>query len=140
MAKLDLKETMKQSLGGKISPPVKQSIYDATIPETPAAKSPRVSSVVEPAPSQNKDVRPTKAEVYTERVTLVINSQQRDLVEDLAKTIQRNGLKKPERITANTVMRCLIDLLEEFDADVTQVVDEDSLKILFKDYFINPSK
>lgn len=133
MAKQDLKDRMKQGLGGSINP--KQSIYDATVPIASPPKVQPIEPRVAAAVSEGK--KQTKADLFTQRVTLVISREQRDRIESLAKDIQGNGQKKPERITANTVVRCLVDLLEEFDADTSLIKNEEDLRETFKIHF-NP--
>lgn len=140
LMKENLKQQMKQSLGGSIgSTPVKQSIFDASVSHEPP-KNDQAKNDLEPKLSleENKE-KTTKAEVFTERVTLVISSTQRDRIEALAKSIQRNGKKKPERITSNSVLRCLIDLLENFDADIGSITTEDDLKSLLTNHFSKSS-
>jgi hypothetical protein len=150
MGKENLKEKMKMGLGGGLkAPTIRDNPFNPTTEPAPveqsvAALPTAVTKMVPkaaPAPlTEVQEKKLTKAEVFTERVTLVISTEQRDRVEALAKAIQRNGQKKPERITANTVMRSLITLLDGFDGDITQLADEEELRELFRKHFRKPSK
>jgi hypothetical protein len=54
-----------------------------------------------------------KADIFKERVTLMISPEMRDDVERIARELQRSKSSKAERITGNTVMRVAIRLLTE---------------------------
>jgi hypothetical protein len=102
---------------------------------TPEAKQPaapepaRVRKSVAPRESERRapvapvDVpepaaggREKKTEIYTERVTVLLDPDLRDGAEALAKKLQRSRSQKGERITANTVIRvALRAMLETFD-------------------------
>ena len=136
MKKESMKDQMKKGVGGfsaKLTPP-KDSLFQG------ASKS---SDIIQPAtPSYHASERVhqdkfPKADIYNQRVTLVISREQRDNIQKVAQQSQDNGLKKPERVTANTVVRCLINLLESIDIDVSTVKDEDTLNEVFRKHFIN---
>lgn len=129
MSKLNLKQNLKAGIGGglKAAPMQRDNPLISTVEN-------RQSHVVS-APALQQDKK-TKADIFTERVTLVISTDQRDMIEGLARKIQRNGIKKPERITANTVLRALVNLVETFEGDVSQITDEDDLNRILKDYFV----
>ena len=127
MSKLNLKETMRSSLAGGLKP---QAVRDNPLNSTAEAPSQSASPPAEPAPASG-----TKSDLFKERVTLVISEEQRTTVEALARKIKNNGMKKPERITANTVIRSLVNLLENFDGDISSVTDEDSLNRLMQRHF-----
>jgi hypothetical protein len=103
-------------------------------------------------PKAEKSVTPevTKSRVSNipkwrtlEKVTVLLTNQQRDAVEDLARTIMRfrskNELKgeNSERITANTVVRALIDNLVETAPSLTmqEIRNEDDLKNWLRQLF-----
>lgn len=71
---------------------------------------------------------PRKADLFSERVTLLMSSEMRDRVESLAKELQRRKTTKSERITSNTVMRVAINaFLESFElreGDVANTEEE----------------
>lgn len=127
MSKLNLKETMRSGLAGGLKP---QAVRDNPLNSTTAAPSQSASPPVEPAPATV-----TKSDLFKERVTLPISEEQRVMVESLARKITKNGMKKPERITANTVIRSLVNLLENFDGDISSVTDEESLNKLMRSHF-----
>lgn len=82
------------------------------------AVAPRPQRKIEPAPSFEDETavstsRENKTEVYTERVTVLLNEELRDGAEALAKELHRRRTKKGERITANTVMRIALGVLLE---------------------------
>jgi hypothetical protein len=142
MSKPNLKSAMKTGLAGglKAPAPVKRdNPFESTVTSestVPVGASTQVKSYPAPvAAAKPQDERKPKAQIFTERVTLVISAEQRDMVEELARKIQRNGTKKQERVTANTVMRCLINLLEGFDADLTAISDETELNQAMQDFF-----
>lgn len=75
----------------------------------------------------------TKADQYTERVTMVLSLEQRIKLTEFARKIQSNGSKKPERITVNTVLRCMIDAVMDLKFDISEVSSEkDLLKVMKK--------
>ena len=120
-SKGNLKAAMRQGLGS-FATPTRDNPLAATT-------TPLHSDAVADAKDTQK--RKTKAEEL-ERVTLVLSAKQRDRVEALAKEVQRNGVKKTERITANTVLRCLVDTLHLFDLDISRVKSEKGLREVFQ--------
>jgi hypothetical protein len=81
--------------------------------------------------------RRAKEEGRLIKQNMVITARQYELMNTLATRIQWNKQKHPERITINTVIRCLVCLLEDFQAvDVRGVVSEDDLRLLMKKRFL----
>ena len=75
------------------------------IAETRAEKAaPNLSSSY----SGNAETRLTKAQRFDVRLTLPVDEQMKDDCDALAKRLQRLRTDKGERITGNTVFRCLI--------------------------------
>lgn len=70
----------------------------------------------------------TKEEIYRERVTVPMSKDQRLKIEKIVLDINDNGRKKHERITANSVIRCLIDSFDFSSLDYSHVYDERSLR------------
>ena len=72
-----------------------------------------------------------------EKVTVLLTNQQRDAIEDLARSIMRHrpqaspSKEDRERITANTVVRALIDNLIETvpSLKMEEIKNEDDLKL-----------
>jgi hypothetical protein len=82
------------------------------------AVAPRPQKKIAPTPAFDDEKavstgRENKTEVYTERVTVLLNEELRDGAEALAKELHRRRTKKGERITANTVMRVALGTLLE---------------------------
>ena len=133
MKKESMKDQMKKAVDGlsvKKQQPV-ESLFGAS-------KSPEVIPSVKPSFHASDRVhqdRLPKSDLYNQRVTLVINREQRDTIQKLAQKIQDNGVKKPERVTANTVVRCLINQIVDIDLEIGAVKDEDSLNKALANYF-----
>ena len=78
-----------------------------------------------------------------EKVTVLLTNQQRDAVEDLARTIMRHrssgdpAKAERERITANTVVRALIDnLIDTIPAlKIQEISNEEELKSWLQQVF-----
>lgn len=97
-----------------------------------------------PTPEVAKKETPSLPKWKTlEKVTVLLTNQQRDAVEDLARSIMRHrshgGTKSDnsERITANTVVRALIDNLIETAPDLAmkQIHNEEELKAWLSQLF-----
>lgn len=122
--KAKLKDTMKASLGGGLSASKgADSIFTATahtqvVEETePQEIQPKVKAV----PKQKKPDP-------MDKITVPMSYRIKEAVDDLAKAINRNGQKKKERITANSVIRSVLQLITSMDVDVSNIDSEDSLK------------
>lgn len=126
MAKPDMKEKLKAGIGSIKSP----SIFESTVSVKPKAVEPaQVVPSVAPASEQS-----------FERQTMVITREQYSMLLDFAREVQKNGMKKPERITLNSVVRCLINLLPLFDGDTSKVATEEDLNRLLQEHFKGVSK
>lgn len=80
--------------------------------ETP--KEPTEVKKVSPKATVNKEKEvKTKAEIFSEKITLNISPEMRDRAEMLARSLQRKKADKSERITANTIYRVAIKALLE---------------------------
>ncbi len=83
--------------------------------------------------SKEKLKSQTKAELFSERVTLNISPDVRDKAEFLAKGLQRRKAIKSERITANTIYRVAIEALladEEFLKSISPDTEEELLELV----------
>jgi hypothetical protein len=83
-----------------------------------APRPPRAAEKLEPPPSplvpeRSSNGRENKTDLYTERVTLLLNAELRDGAEALAKQLHRSRTQKGERITANTVIRVALRVMLE---------------------------
>jgi len=135
----DLKGAMKARLGGGIaaSKPT-DSIFTSTakslpqepvetriLPETRTLPSKLgVAEVKKKASVASKD---TKSEVM-DKVTLPMPYELRLSLEGLARSINRNNKKKQERITANTIARGFLHLVNVLEIDLSEIDSEKSLK------------
>jgi len=131
----DLKAKMKGSLGGIMTEKVKPR--DSLFGEPPTIVAPLTMEIQTKSPHEvlHEEKSMTKAQVFTQKLILVTSPEQKDKYDELAKMIQRSPIKKPERITANTLMRCFLNLIDQFDADTSKVRDEADLSRLVSDYF-----
>ena len=84
----------------------------------------------------NKRKSLKKADICTERVTLVITPEQRDFLDSLTRKIAGNRSKTRENITRNTLLRAIIDCLRYVNFDYSDCWDENQVfEKLFKAIF-----
>jgi hypothetical protein len=103
--------------------PAKEPVAQPQSPSEPSIKSttPRAAKIkpstneVELAAVSSSSVKSTvpKTQIFTERVTMVMDSQTRDELNQLALVLQRRKSDSSERITTNTLMRVAIKLFLE---------------------------
>ena len=122
---IDPEETKKSLFGGLKSPTPK--VHKPVTPEV-------IDSVTQTLPKWKT----------LEKVTVLLTNQQRDAIEDLARTIMRkrshagiSSKEDRERITANTVVRALIDNLIETapSLKMQEIRNEDELKSWLRQLF-----
>jgi hypothetical protein len=68
-----------------------------------------------------------KYQTYEAKLSILISSEQHKYLEDVVASIMRNRRDKKERITKNTVFRCLVDFMQTLDVDLENVPDEREL-------------
>jgi len=68
-----------------------------------------------------------KYQTYEAKLSILISSEQHKYLEDVVASIMRNRRDKRERITKNTVFRCLVDFMQTLDVDLENVPDEREL-------------
>lgn len=123
MPKADTKSLMKNALGD-----ISQQLVDSPFQRTteppssrPLAKEPQLAKPRTGTKNRAEKTKtlPTSSQDHDgdlganfERVTFKIRPGERDVVEDIARTIMRNGVPKKERITYQSVIRSLLGLLE----------------------------
>ena len=115
---IDPEETKKSLFGG---------LKESTTPQVHKSKTPEVANTRTPHLPKWKTL---------EKITVLLTNQQRDAIEDLARTIMRyrpqgsTSKEDRERITANTVVRALIDILIETapSLKMQELRNEDELK------------
>ena len=125
----DLKGAMKARLGGGVAAPkAVESIFSVTTqPQVKAVNQSPASAAVE-VKKKTKIVAESIKPVAMKNVTVPMPFELKDAIEKLTKEIDRNGLKKQERITDNSVIRSLISLIGVLDIDVSNIDSELSLK------------
>jgi hypothetical protein len=75
----------------------------------------------------------TKAEIFSEKITLNISPEMRDTAERLARSLQRKKADKSERITANTIYRVAIKAMlenEKFIDDHSPNTEKEMLELV----------
>jgi hypothetical protein len=115
---IDPEETKKSLFGG---------LKESKTPQVHKSKTPEVANTRTPPLPKWKTL---------EKITVLLTNQQRDAIEDLARTIMRYRPQEStfkedrERITANTVVRVLIDILIETvpSLKMQELRNEDELK------------
>ena len=65
---------------------------------------------------------------YDVKLSILLTEEQLNRMDKLVKDIMKNRQDKKERITKNTVFRCLVDLLTVMPLDVKNIPDEDELR------------
>jgi len=123
--KAKLKDTMKTSLGGGLSASKGvDSIFTATA-HTKVVEETEPHQEIQP---KVKAVPKQKKPDPMDKITVPMSYRIKEAIDDLAKAINRNGQKKKERITANSVIRGVLQLITSMDVDVSNIDSEDSLK------------
>jgi len=65
---------------------------------------------------------------YDVRLSLLLSDEHLEYLEKVVREIMKNRRVKHERITKNSVVRCLIDLLKALPLDVQEIPDEAELR------------
>jgi hypothetical protein len=77
-----------------------------------------------------------KRDLFPKRITLPLNREQDDFLDSLAKDFQAKRTNKIEAITANTIIRCLINTLMDVDFRAGDVANtEQELEQVIKGKF-----
>ena len=90
----------------------------------------KVEAVAESIPTPRKKKASKAKWQGLLKVNVLLDDEQKDLLDSLAHQVMRNRSNGSERITANTFLRCLTDLLKfkSSSLDLTNVADEDDLR------------
>lgn len=101
-----------------VAPPsAAPAMQEAPLPEVapPSERPSRKSAPKPPPPASPRAATPTipKTELYTERVTVLMDASMRDELNKVAHLLQRRKSDSTERITANTITRVAVRLLLE---------------------------
>lgn len=91
---------------------------------------PNVAAVDKPIPTSPKKKASKAKWQGLLKVNVLLDDEQKDLLDSLARQVMRNRSNGSERITANTFLRCLTDLLKSkaTSIDLDDVSDEDDLR------------
>jgi hypothetical protein len=102
---------------------VKHNLFaETTAKDAPVDKQPPVAA---PA-SVPADV--PKYATFDIKLSILLTEDQLLFVEKMVKDIMKRRKVKKERITKNTVFRCLVDLLAVLPVDLDNIPDEDELR------------
>ena len=130
---IDKDETKKSLFGG---------LKQQAALEVPKPVTREVKESDSPQVSESRTTELPKWKTF-EKITALITAQQRDAIEEFAKKIMRSrtskktAANKRERITANTVLRALLDIFiyKAHDLKIDTIDNEDELKTLFQQLF-----
>jgi hypothetical protein len=103
---------------------------------TPKRDDPfRDTTQSQPTSKKAKDIT-FKRDLFPKRITLPLNREQDDFLDSLAKDFQARRTNKIEAITANTIIRCLINTLMDVDFRAGDVANtEQELEQVIKGKF-----
>lgn len=68
-----------------------------------------------------------KYQTFEAKLSILLSGEQLKYLEDVVGRIMRNRSDKRERITKNSVLRCLVDFMQTLDVDLENVPDEREL-------------
>lgn len=123
--KANLKDTMRAGIGGLAATKAADSIFTQT--SKPIAESKPQATIDIEEPKARAVIKQEFAKDM-ERVAVPMPFSIREEIERLAKAINKNGQKKKNRITSNSVMRALLQLLPSLEIDISKIDSEESLK------------
>jgi hypothetical protein len=98
---------------------VRKSLFDSAAPApAPAA----------PLPAAPPAAHVPKFMTFDAKLSILLSGDQLDYLEKFVKEVLKQRRTKKERITKNTVFRCLVDLLRALPLALTDIPDEDELR------------
>ncbi len=98
---------------------VRKSLFDSAAPApAPAA----------PLPAAPPAAHVPKFMTFDAKLSILLSGDQLDYLEKFVKEVLKHRRTKKERITKNTVFRCLVDLLRALPLALTDIPDEDELR------------
>lgn len=102
---------------------VRKSLFDTAAP-APAADTdmPAVAPMPAPAPTVPKFM------TFEAKLSILLSNEQLDYLEKFVKEVLKQRRTKTERITKNTVFRCLVDLLRALPLVLNDIPDENELR------------
>ena len=104
---------------------IRRNLFESTQPgpvapvEAPAARA---------APPRRGAKEAPKFKQYDVKLSILLTGEQLEHVDRLVKEIMRKRTTKKERITKNSVFRCLVDLLTVLPFNPEEIPDEDELR------------
>jgi hypothetical protein len=103
---------------------IKKSLFSSPTPapEKKPAKSMPAAKATSTDSSQPKYMS------YDVKLSILLTDDQLNMMEKVVKDIMKSRRDKKERITKNTVFRCLVDLLAVLPIDLKNIPDEDELR------------
>ena len=101
---------------------IKKSLFEATVPQT------KKTEIKSPKNIKSAIVAEPKYKSYDVKLTVLLTQEQLLFVEKLVKDIMGNRTLKKERITKNTIFRCLLDVLTFLKVDLKNIQDEQELR------------
>ncbi len=73
-----------------------------------------------------------KYQTFEAKLSILLTAEQHKYLEDVVARVMRNRKEKRERITKNSILRCLVDFMQTLDVDFENIPDEkELLKRLF---------
>jgi len=104
---------------------IKKSLFEVT---TPSTKTKNINIKDFPEKMVNITKTEPKYKAFDVKLTVLLTQEQLLFVEKFVKDIMKNRTSKKERITKNTVFRCLIDILAFLKIDLKNIQDEQELR------------
>ena len=102
---------------------VRKSLFDTAVPAPAAdADMPAVAPMPAPAPNVPKFM------TFEAKLSILLSNEQLDYLEKFVKEVLKQRRTKTERITKNTVFRCLVDLLRALPLVLNDIPDENELR------------
>ena len=102
---------------------VKHSLFADTPAKDTRAKEPPPATVPAAATGEQP-----KYATFDIKLSILLTQNQLDQLEKMVKEIMKRRKVKNERITKNTIFRCLVDVLAVLPIDLDNIPDEDELR------------
>lgn len=103
---------------------IKKSLFSD---EKPVSADKPAPPVIE-KPDRPANMHQPKYLSFDVKLSILLTDEQLAMVEKVVKDIMKNRVSKKERITKNTVFRCLVDVLAVMPLDTKNIPDEDELR------------
>ncbi|GEM_PF-2264170 len=103
---------------------VRKSLFDSAPPSATPAPAPATPMPAAAPPAAHVP----KFMTFDAKLSILLSGEQLDYLEKFVKEVLKHRRTKKERITKNTVLRCLVDLLRALPLALTDIPDEDELR------------